>query len=79
MSNKTIIISILLCALFCTTTNAQIKQSASFNTNEVESVTNALYCVLYNHDGTVLNIRNKETAPSLTGVTGLLMNPASGS
>ena len=79
LANKFIIAVSVLCALICTDSTAQIKHSASFNTNEVQSATNALFCVLYSNDGKVLNIRNTDAAPSLSGVLALVMNPASGS
>lgn len=80
LRTKLFITAAIMCLFFSTQAVAQIKHSANFKTEEVKSVTNAIYCVLYsNEDGKVMNIRNTETAPSLSGVSSVLMNPASGS
>ena len=71
--------AVVLCSLLSINAKAQIKLSTKSATEQIECLTNALYCVLYTSEGEVLNIRSYKTAPSMTGVRDVLMNPASGS
>lgn len=67
---------VTLCAVAWITASAQITEKKVFKTNPVQDVASASSCLLYSSEGAVYTVRNYPAAPSLSGVTQILMNPA---
>ena len=80
ISMKSKILLLLTALFFCSVTSeAQITLRKAFDTKPVYAFANASFCIIYTSDGEVLNLRNFPAAPSMSGATNVLMNPAKSS